>query len=200
MKRMIPYLLALIAVLNLIWLFAFNYKMPSFFSRFAASEARNTEKEALSPAEEEEVQAPETAAEESEAEQNTPQETVQQEAAAVQTPPGQTAGEAAEGTAEGTVGAVAGTGGTENETGETAAQTGETVSLEGERTCRPADGNTPNIRSGPGSDYGVLRMAAYDEVMIIRGEDEGGWLPIRTQDGLEGYIFTGMLIIDEEAQ
>ena len=43
-------------------------------------------------------------------------------------------------------------------------------------------------------------MARFDEVMIIRGEEEGGWLPIRTLDGQEGYIYSGMLIIDDQAQ
>ena len=74
------------------------------------------------------------------------------------------------------------------------------MAAEGERTCHPSDGNTSNIRTGPGGNYEVLRMAAYDEVMIVRGEEEDEWLPIRTKGGLEGYIFAGMLVIDENAQ
>ena len=192
MRKIIPNLLAVLAVLNLVWLFVFNYRMPSFITDFTARLEQSAEQEDVSFPEEEALTA-ETEEEGTEEEEEAHQEASQQEAEEGQAPAGQEAAEAAgENTQE------AG----ENPAGEGdgTAQAGETIALEGERTCRPADGNTPNIRSGPGSDYGVLRMAAYDEVMIVRGEEEGGWLPIRTQDGLEGYIFAGMLIIDEEAQ
>jgi hypothetical protein len=209
MRKIIPNLLAVLAVLNLVWLFVFNYRMPSFFTKIAGREEQSIEQEALSPSEEGEVQAPETSEEGAETgeaalqeagQQETNQQTGQQETAAAQAPAEQTGGQAAGEAAEGAAENPAGTGDAATQAGEAEAQAGETISLEGQRTCRPADGNTPNIRSGPGSDYGVIRMAAYDEVMIVRGEAEGGWLPIQTQDGLEGYIYEGMLIIDEEAQ
>ena len=216
MRKMIPNLLALLAVLNLVWLFVFNYRMPSFFTKTESREEQSIEQEALSPAEEEEAQAPETAEEGSEAgeaaleeaghQQTGLQEAEQQEAGeqeteAVQAPAGQTAAETGEENAQGAGENPAGAGGTTAQAGEAEGQeAGEAATLEGQRTCHPADGNTPNIRSGPGSDYGVIRMAAYNEVMTVRGEAEGGWLPIRTQDGLEGYIYADMLIIDDEAQ
>jgi hypothetical protein len=180
MRKIIPNLLAVLAVLNLVWLFVFNYRMPSFFTKIAGREEQSIEQEA--------------------GQQETNQQSGQQETAAAQAPAEQTGGQAAGEAAEGAAENPAGTGDAATQAGEAEAQAGETISLEGQRTCRPADGNTPNIRSGPGSDYGVIRMAAYDEVMIVRGEAEGGWLPIQTQDGLEGYIYEGMLIIDEVAQ
>ena len=221
MRKMIPNLLALLAALNLVWLFVFNYRMPSFFTKTGSREEQSIEQEALSPAEEEEAQAPETAEEGAEAgeaalqeagqqqtgqQQTSQQEAEQQEAGeqeteAVQAPAGQTAAETGEENAQGAGENPAGAGGTTAQAGEAEGQeAGEAATLEGQRTCHPADGNTPNIRSGPGSDYGVIRMAAYNEVMNVRGEAEGGWLPIRTQDGLEGYIYADMLIIDDEAQ
>ena len=197
MRKMIPNLLALLAALNLVWLFVFNYRMPSFFTKTGSREEQSIEQEALSPAEEEEAQAPETAEEGAEAGEAALQEAGQQEAEqqeageqeteAVQAPAGQTAAETGEENAQGAGENPAGAGGITAQAGEAEGQeAGEAATLEGQRTCHPADGNTPNIRSGPGSDYGVIRMAAYNEVMIVRGEAEGGWLPIRTQDGLEG--------------
>lgn len=198
MRKIIPNLLAVLAVLNLVWLFVFNYRMPSFFTKIAGREEQSIEQEALSPSEEG-AETGEAALQEA-GQQETNQQTGQQETAAAQAPAEQTGGQAAGEAAEGAAENPAGTGDAATQAGEAEAQAGGTISLEGQRTCRPADGNTPNIRSGPGSDYGVIRMAAYDEVMIVRGEAEGGWLPIQTQDGLEGYIYEGMLIIDEEAQ
>ena len=200
MRKIIPNLLAVLAVLNLVWLFVFNYRMPSFFTKIAGWDEQSIEQEALSPSEEGDAQAPETSEEGAETGEAALQEAGQQETAAGQAPAEQTGGQAAGEAAEGAAENPAGTGDAATQAGEAEAQAGGTISLEGQRTCRPADGNTPNIRSGPGSDYGVIRMAAYDEVMIVRGEAEGGWLPIQTQDGLEGYIYEGMLIIDEEAQ
>ena len=183
MRRIIPYILVALAVLNLVWLFGFDYKIPSFFYRITVRETQSTEEEVSVPETEDAAQVQEPAEEAphgEETEQEALQETNLQETAdAGETPAA--AGEPA---------AVS----------ETPAASGEPAAEAGERTCRPADGNTPNIRSGPGQDYGVIRMARYDEVMIIRGEDEGGWLPIRTQDGEEGYVFSGMLIIDEQTQ
>ena len=183
MRRIIPYILAALAVLNLVWLFGFDYKIPSAFTHFTVRETQTTEEEeeVSVPEKEEEAQTQEPveeAAKGEEAGQETLQQAGVQETAEEQAPAEQTA--------------------QAPDNGPPAAA--ETVPAEGERTCRPADGNTPNIRSGPGQDYGVIRMARFDEVMIIRGEEEGGWLPIRTLDGQEGYIYSGMLIIDDQAQ
>jgi uncharacterized protein YgiM (DUF1202 family) len=83
---------------------------------------------------------------------------------------------------------------------EKAEETGGDAGEEGEKTCRPQEGNTPNIRSGPGQDYDVVGMVMEDEVLTVRGEEEEGWLPIRTGDGLEGYVFADLLVMEEDAQ
>ena len=199
MRRFIPYILAVIAALNLVWLFGFDYKIPSFFTRTPSRidslpeeedlpEEEGEEAQAAEAAEEGTGQGTEEAAEGGQALQEAgPQETAAAQAP-VQTPQIPVRAEAE---TPGEAPAPAGV---------TAAGTEEIKPAAGERTCRPADGNTPNIRSGPGQDYGVIRMAGSDEVLIVRGEDEGGWLPIRTLDGQEGYVYAGMLIIDEQAQ
>jgi len=58
MRRIIPCILALIAVLNLVWLFGFDYKIPSFLTRTAEREAGGIVEEEPA-AKEEEAGAPE---------------------------------------------------------------------------------------------------------------------------------------------
>ena len=180
MRRMIPFILAAAAVLNLVWLFGFDYKLPPFLTRFTTGERAALEEEAKEAEEKEEaedqkaevhpvnapVQAPEPAAEETE---EAPEEETEEEKGALQ----------------------------EREPQEDA---GETPEGERVRTCSPYEGNTPNIRSGPGMDYEVIGMAMPGEVLFVRGDEEDGWLPIRTGDGLEGYVFSGMVFMELETQ
>jgi hypothetical protein len=156
MKRIIPTILAVLAVINLIWLFVFDYRIPSLPGRGS--------KEAAEPSyTEEEIQA---AAEEDMTEQ-TAAENGEEPAA----------GEAVQ---------------EEKQETEEGAQTEEA-----ERNCRPTEGTAPNIRSGPGSDNEVIGSVGEGEVMTVRGEEEDGWLPIRTADGLEGYVFADLVVMDE---
>ena len=156
MKRIIPTILAVLAVINLIWLFVFDYRIPSLPGR--------GNKEAAEPSyTEEEIQA---AAGEDMTEQT-----------AAENGEKPAAGEAVQ---------------KENQETEEGAQTEEA-----ERTCRPTEGNAPNIRSGPGSDNEVIGSVGEGEVMTVRGEEEDGWLPIRTADGLEGYVFADLVVMDE---
>lgn len=156
MKRIIPTILAVLAVINLIWLFVFDYRIPSLPGRGS--------KEAAEPSyTEEEIQA---AAGEDMTEQ-TAAENGEEPAA----------GEAVQ---------------EEKQETEEGAQTEEA-----ERTCRPTEGTAPNIRSGPGSDNEVIGSVGEGEVMTVRGEEEDGWLPIRTADGLEGYVFAELVVMDE---
>lgn len=157
MRKILPGIAAILAVLNLIWLFAFDYKIPSFFIHSdmnAVSESENAEtastdyEDETSPADGEE-----------EAEENTEQEAANDELAE-------------------------------------ADDLTEQTEVEPVGTCHPGEGNTPNIRSGPGSNYEVVGMAENNEVMIVTGEERDGWLPIRTMDGVEGYVFAGLVIID----
>ncbi len=165
MKRIIPTILAVLAVINMIWLFVFDYRIPSLPGRGS--------KEAAEPSyTEEEIQA---AAGEDMTEQ-TAAENGEEPAA------GEAVQEEKQETEEGA----------QTEEAEEGDQTEEA-----ERTCRPAEGNAPNIRSGPGSDNEVIGSVGEGEVMTVRGEEEDGWLPIRTADGLEGYVFADLVVMDE---
>ncbi len=177
MRRIIPCILALIAVLNLVWLFGFDYKIPSFLTRTAEREAGGIVEEEPA-AKEEEAGAPEP---EEEAVVPEPKEEVKEEEKKAES---QAAEESAKEEAE----------------EEPAPEAEETADQAEERTCRPLEGNTPNIRSGPGQDYEIIGMAESGQVMTVRGEEEEGWLPIRTGDGLEGYVFAGLVAIDEEEE
>lgn len=156
MKRIIPTILAVLAVINLVWLFVFDYRIPSLPGGFSFGQAKPVISEETLPAAEGEEEGAE------QAEDKNVEEPVQ---AVLET--------AAENQEEG----------------------GQTE--EAEMTCRPLEGNTPNIRSGPGSEYDVVGLVGSESVMTVRGEAEGGWLPIRTQDGLEGYVFEELVVIDE---
>ena len=174
MKRIIPTILAVLAVINMIWLFVFDYRIPSLPGRGS--------KEAAEPSyTEEEIQA---AAGEDMTEQ-TAAENGEEPAA------GEAVQEEKQETEEGA----------QTEETEEGAQTEEAEegdqTEEAERTCRPAEGNAPNIRSGPGSDNEVIGSVGEGEVMTVRGEEEDGWLPIRTADGLEGYVFADLVVMDE---
>lgn len=156
MRKIIPNILAVIAVLNLVWLFVFDYKVPSFVSP----------KTGL--AEDESVSDEEIGQLIAETEEKAPGETGQ--------------------TAEQETDAV-------EPVGEDGPVTDEAAASE--RTCRPKEGNAPNIRSGPGSDYDVIGTADFEETLIVTGEEEDGWLPVRTSDGTEGYVFADMVELQD---
>lgn len=45
------------------------------------------------------------------------------------------------------------------------------------------------LRDGPGSGYGVLEMLnQFDEVQVIGGPVDGGWLAVATDSGLRGFV------------
>ncbi len=45
------------------------------------------------------------------------------------------------------------------------------------------------LRDGPGSGYGVLEMLnRFDEVQVIGGPVDGGWLAVATDSGLRGFV------------
>lgn len=148
-------MLAVIAALNLIWLFAFDYKVPSFLhlSELINSSSMNTEDNS-----------------------ETEKDIIEEEKGEI----------------------------SEQETGlnpsiaenieEIGLETGEDIS-DADVTCKPKEGNAPNIRSGPGTDYNVVGTADYGEIMAVTGDAENGWLPIRTVDGLEGYVFADLVTV-----
>lgn len=170
MRKIIPYIIAIVAALNLIWLFAFDYKIPDFINNTFDKMFHSAAAEDAAPAEEENGEEQQTA--EGAAEQGT-----------------QEAGQEAAG-AEPGMPAVTETGIVQE----------ETVPETAERTCQPTEGTAPNIRSGPGSNYDVIGAANNEDIMVVRGDAEGGWLPIRTKDGLEGYVFADLVRVIEPGE
>ena len=63
--------------------------------------------------------------------------------------------------------------------------------------CRVISEYGSNVRSGPGPDYEVVTAFPYDTVLVITGEPEIGWFPIRAEDGTEGYIFETQIELPE---
>lgn len=167
MKRTITYVLAVFAVLNMVWLFAFDYRLPFFRSQSAGEET-------IQP-----VEIEDTAEGTKEAEE-------QEEQADVTAP----VSEAHAPTDEGA--------GAETETVQENVQETTGEPEERERTCRVAEGNIPNLRSGPGSNYDVVGSAYEGEILTVTGPEEDGWLPIRNADGLEGYVFAGLVVYQDQ--
>lgn len=202
MKKNLPYILAGIAVLNLIWLFVFNYRLPalSALSGQNASQAQSVENVPNHEGEEvalqemteemsgQEILDTETEAgegtvngqeENTDAQEGTPEEAVENTVPEPQQPapePQQPAPEPAE-----------------EPTPEPEQNTAEEPV--NEKTCRSGEGNTPNIRSGPGTNYDILKTAGFNEVMVVTGDPVGGWIPVRTKEGIEGYVSGDMVVM-----
>ena len=162
MRKIIPNILAVIAVLNLVWLFGFSYRIPSFINRLIRNETQSEEAAVTEEGTDEAIQ-------------GTEQETTGDEAPVIN---------------ESSV-----------QQGENALQQEVQEMTEEELTCKPKEGHSPNIRSGPGSEYDIVGAAEENEVMTVTGEEENGWLPVRKEDGTEGYVFSDIVILldqDEE--
>ena len=50
-----------------------------------------------------------------------------------------------------------------------------------------------NIRKGPGTDQEVIGKAAHGEVITILSAPNNQWSLIKTDEGVEGYVFTQYL-------
>lgn len=166
-------ILAALAILNLIWLFVFDYRLPSFSFLSVGEGVFQSAKEALQP-EEEEISGEAAVSEE---------EDPQEEEADVREPlsqPSDLAEKEPRTEAE------------EENVQETALEPGE-----GERICFVSEGNDPNLRSGPGMEYAVVDTAYENEALIITGPEENGWFPIRNSKGVEGYVFAALVILQD---
>ena len=172
MKKMITYLLAALAVLNLIWLFVFDYRLPSFRLPSIGEGVFPSAKEALQP-EEEEISGEAAISEED------PQE----EEADLREPLSQPSDLAEKEP--------------QTEAEEENVQKTAFEPVEGERICFVGAGNAPNLRSGPGMEYAVVDTAYENEALIVTGPEENEWLPIRNSKGVEGYVFTALVILQD---
>jgi uncharacterized protein YraI len=54
-----------------------------------------------------------------------------------------------------------------------------------------------NLRAGPGTTHPVeTLLSADDELTVIGRDPDGGWLKVRTSDGLTGWVAAGILDFD----
>lgn len=53
--------------------------------------------------------------------------------------------------------------------------------------CRVIVSPRLNIRKGPGTNYDVLTTAVYNEILTVYGA-ENGWVHVRNEEGIEGYV------------
>ncbi len=50
-----------------------------------------------------------------------------------------------------------------------------------------------NIRKGPGTDQEIVGKAAHNEVVTVLNKTNDQWVLIKTDDGVEGYVYTQYL-------
>lgn len=94
-----------------------------------------------------------------------------------------------------------GTAGTsENLTATDGASTAEgTVVGDGTKKCRVISSKNARIRSGPGTDHERVTSVPRGTILTVLGVEENGWVHIRTDDGVEGYVSGDLVeMIDEE--
>ena len=95
----------------------------------------------------------------------------------------------------------AGTAGTsEAMSADDGASTAENVTEEAStRKCRVISSKNARIRSGPGTEYERITSVPRETILMVLDVEDNGWVHVRTDDGVEGYV-SGDLIefIDEE--
>ena len=60
------------------------------------------------------------------------------------------------------------------------------------RTATVSAGTAINVRSGPGTGYGVVTVLNNEETVTIL-EDAGDWTHIQTANGADGYVLANFL-------
>ena len=186
MRKIIWNILVVLAVVNLIWLFVFNYKIPGLpslsFRKKDMAKSENVEE----PLPEEKT------AEEIEAVEEEP------EAEAEENPDGEETTEAADEEPEVEAeAALAGEEIAEAEAKEPGFEEPETED-DGRRRCHIIDGYNARIRSGPSMDYEIVTEMESGSVLVITGDMEDSWYPVRSEDGaVEGYIYSDLVYFSE---
>ena len=86
---------------------------------------------------------------------------------------------------------------TEAEAGEPEEENPETED-DGLRKCLINDGYYARIRSGPGMDYEIVTEMESGSILVITGDMEDGWYPVRSEDEtIEGYIYSDLVHFSE---
>lgn len=169
-KNIIRNIIVIVSVLNLIFLFGFNYQIPSILRPGSDTQA---EEDAYV---DEEMDSTESALPESDGTDTAAIDTAaagepapEDNAAADTQPAGDTAAvqeQAVDGTAP----------------GEEPAQTGA-----GPQYVVSAQ-TAANVRSGPGTGNDVVASLPGGTLLEVTGEAQDGWYPIRSETGVEGFI------------
>lgn len=80
------------------------------------------------------------------------------------------------------------------------ASTAGTGEEEQTKYCRVIASGKVNMRKGPGTEYEVVQVLLPDTVLVVTGEEENGWRPVRTEDEAEGYVFANLIIMLEDSE
>lgn len=66
--------------------------------------------------------------------------------------------------------------------------------------CRVIVSPKLNVREGPGTNYDILTTASYNEILTVYGAEKG-WVHIRNEEGIEGYVSeTYVEMLDEKPE
>lgn len=167
-QRFSKNIIVVISVLNLIFLFGFNYRIP-FIHHQAES---GQEAEDMSAAESME------SLESSVLENDGTDPVVADSAVADPAAAGETAPEAVAGEAAAS----------QEQTAEESAAAEEPAQAGTAQKCVVSARSSANVRSGPGTEYDVVASLPNNTVLDITGEAQNGWYPVRAENGVEGYI------------
>lgn len=163
-QRFSKNIIVVISVLNLIFLFGFNYRIP-FIHHQAES---GQEAEDMSAAESMES-----------LESSVLENDGTDPAAAEPASSGETSPEA---------GAAGDAAASQEQTPEENAAAEEQAQAGTAQQCVVSARSSANVRSGPGTEYDVVASLPNNTVLDITGEAQNGWYPVRAENGVEGYI------------
>ena len=165
-KKIIKAIIAILAILNLILLFGFEYEIPGIYKKEDPVEMvadSSTEKTAS-------IGKSDYNKTESTTESVTGESTLTEEKP-----------EAAS-TGENTEYAVTGNSSETAEDGTT-----EIVARDQPQRCKVISKKNARIRSGPGTEYERITSVPFGTILTILGEEKG-WYHIQTEDNITGYI------------
>lgn len=189
-EDIIKYSVVILAVLNMIWLFGFEYRLPAKADRPKTEEtaaiAGTTEEVAFAEEKEPEKQTEKASEEESEKEFDEKtdfDEETDKESEEEADSDEETDEESEEKTDS------------DEETDEEFKE--ETETDENVVYCRVTAPSSLNVREGPGTSYKVVTTAKRNETLVFLGVEDG-WAHVRKDSGQEGYVSGSYIQIVEE--
>jgi hypothetical protein len=63
----------------------------------------------------------------------------------------------------------------------------------GSKATVATESSNLNIRKGPGTDQEIVGKAAHNAVVTVLSKTNDQWVLIKTDDGVEGYVYTQYL-------